>query len=201
MVGAAPDTMDALSTHEMAASMQEDPMLTDRSSSLALRAARSLALIGLLVAAGCMGSPRDGEVFKGGKSAPIPFSGFIREPGKDIVIRARNPSTGRESIVGTAVSDAAPSDCDVMGQCWYAYRAERVVPSSLWASAGAFFQTEIRVAIVGSQLDSIAYALQSGAATNACIERVYGQQGGSLVPLSCPSSSRALIYACKNAPC
>ena len=156
-----------------------------------------------LLASACMLSPRNGQFFPNGPSTPIPFSGYVREPNLGILIQAVNVSTNQTETVAVATSASTAADCDVTGQCWYAFNTTKVLPSRYWRrlAGNALSATVSAKPVAPAPGNEFIVTFDTGTAVNQCLEQTYNRFGGTQAALNCSSAMSAVIFTCRNAPC
>jgi hypothetical protein len=173
--------------------------MNTRSRQLAFLKISSFAAVLLLV--GCAIGPRDGQFFPGGTNAPIRFNGFVRSPSALVLIKALNPRTNAWDTFTHTTASATETDCDVAGQCWYAYSVDNVVPLAYWRDAGGNLLRAIISTNPQQGLDGTLVTFPVGSQTDQCISDTYPKSGGVQTALSCGKTFQATITTCKVTPC
>jgi len=174
--------------------------MNTRSRRLAFLKISSVAAA-LFLLVGCATSPRDGQFFPGGTGAPIRFSGFVRTPGALVLIKALNPRTNAWDGFASIPASTTQTDCDVAGQCWFAYSIDSRVPAVYWRDAGGNLLRAFVSANPQEGIDGTLATFPVGAATDQCLSDTYPKAGGVQTALTCGKAFQATITTCKVTPC
>lgn len=155
----------------------------------------------LFLLVGCALGPRDGQFFSGGIRTPIRFNGAVRTPGALVLIKALNPQTNAWDGFANALASTTPADCDVAGDCWYAYSVDSLVPPTYWRDAGGNLLRAVVSANPQQGIDGTLVTFPVGAPTDQCMSDTYAKSGGLQTALICGRAFQATITTCKVTPC
>jgi len=89
-----------------------------------------LATLLLLVAAGCVNSPRNGEKMPA-RGGHYQLTGLTSQPNSFVTMRVKNQRTGAWANPGQGVTSGTSASTDAVGMKWYAYNERRTISNDV----------------------------------------------------------------------